>query len=588
MPSTVDKATAHIERRMGAAVPLVPAKAARSKKTTDEPLVETVLKGEYTKNQVRDPFSTFSSKAGGHTVIAPPFNLTSLLRMTSENSVLKQCIEAMVTNISGHGYRLEYVGPENENTTDAAVSEAAAIKAFMRHPNEEYSMLELRKRVRWDMEAVGNGYIEMARDRKGRVSALWHVPAHLVRITEHDKEPTKVAVELPRFDGPDRRNIKKHFRRYVQIKGAKKVYFKEYGDPRNIDPRTGKEDAALAYEDTATEILHISHYHAGNVYGLPRWINNVVAIQGAKQAELTNLDFFNENAVPAMMVMVSGGLITQATLDSIEGHFTAIKGRQAMNRVMFIEAYGDAEAKDEKGNIPPPRLEVKTLDDSRPSDGLFLDYDQRQTDKVRGSFRLPPIFTGQSQEYTRATASTSYDVAEGQVFGPDRVTEDDMINDKILGGYGLSFWRVKSNPPKITDPSNIVKAMEAFETVGAMTPNIAIGMANSLFDLDIEDVQYEWGNYPFSVIKDMAAKGMVAGFEAVLSSIPTMPEGGKDTNGDKDAIGDGGAEPDESAEAGTAKIVRRALMDLRGLMLTNSANDTSNINRSVRTRDVQA
>ena len=37
-------------------------------------------------------------------------------------------------------------------------------------------------------------------------------------------------------------------------------------------------------------------------------------------------------------------------------------------------------------------------------------------DKIRSAFRLHPIYTGESQDYTRATADTARQVTEEQVF----------------------------------------------------------------------------------------------------------------------------------------------------------------------------
>ncbi len=475
-----------------------------------EAMLEKTLKGEFTSTQIEDPFSDQAGHASTSKLneIKWPFNPAALLKLAQENSVLKQCIEAMVTNVSGHGHRLEYVGPEGDAQNDASEAEAAAIESFMSYPNDDYSMLELRRRVRWDLEATGNAFIEVARNRRDEVSACWHVPAHLVRLTETDKETTTVKTTLPRFSGPQEVNVQKHFRRFVQVKGTEKVYFKEYGDPRSIDPKDGSEKA-LPIEDTATEIIHLKLYHAGYAYGLPHWINNIVAIQGSRQAELTNLDYFSDNAIPAMVMMVSGGQLTQNTVTALEDHFTALRGRQAANRVVVVEAFGDPDAKGEDGTIPPPRVELKPMSSERPKEGMFLEYDKLQTEKVRSSFRLPPIFLGLSEEYTHATANTSYDVAEGQVFGPARVMEDDIINRKILGDYNLQYWEVRSNPPRITDPTEILDAIDSFNDVGAMTPNTAIGIANEMFDLSMDLIEEPWGDMPMSVVDQLVTSGKI-------------------------------------------------------------------------------
>lgn len=530
--------------------------------------VELVLRGEFTSQQVSDPFSTntLGASQGPFSLIATPFNMNALLRMPSENSILKQCIEAMVTNVSGHGHRLEYVGPDGQEKSPAAEKEAGSIQAFLKHPNDEYSMLELRKRARWDLETIGNAYIEVGRNRLGEIVTAWHIPGHLMRMTSKDKEPILVNVTLPRFSGPETRNIKKHYRRFAQQASAKLVFFKEFGDPRQIDPKDGTENKTLGFEDSATEIIHIRLYHPGSPYGVPRWVNNIVAAQGSRQAELTNLEYFSENAVPAMVVLVSGGMVTDEAMTDMENHFYNVRGRAAQNRIVFIEAHGDEDAQSEQGTVPPPKLELKALAGDRPKDGLFLEYDKQQEIKVRSSFRLPPIFTGHSADYSHASAKTSYEVAEGQVFGPERVMEDDIINRQILGGYKIEHWEVRSNPPRITDPAEVVDAIEVFETTGAMSPNIAIGMANELFDMDIPLIEQDWGSFPFTVVQALAAQGKIVGWEKIIKEIdpvdpPAVP-----------APGAGDVEPElvdpgvQTKEERLESVVRGKLEELRSML----------------------
>jgi PBSX family phage portal protein len=547
-------------RREGAVVPIRTRRIAQD----DDETLEQVRKGAFTSQQIDDPFAKFGGAVSGSALsdVKPPFNMAALLRMAIENSTLKQCIETMVTNVSGHGHRLEFIGDQDQVQNAEVLQEAKDIEEFLNHINGDYSILELKKRVRWDLEAVGNAFIEVARNRKGQITAAWHVPGHLMRLTETDKKPTVVTQTLPRFGTLEKTQVEKYFRRFVQIKGMKRVYFKEFGDPRQIDPTNGAENNSLSFEDTATEIIHMALYHAGSAYGLPRWINNVVAIQGSRQAELTNLDFFSENAVPAMVVLVAGGMISQGTMSALENHFTALRGRQAANRVVIVEAFGDQEAKSEDGTVPPPKLELKPLSSERPKEGMFLEYDKMQTDKVRSSFRLPPIFLGLSQDYTHATANTSYDVAEGQVFGPERVKEDDIVNRKLLGGYDVKYWEVRSNPPRITDPSEILDAVSKFDTVGAMTPNTAVGIANELFDLQMTRIKEPWGNLPMAVVDKLITSGALAPDEDGLlhfvdpDTIPTADQPAQDQTA-----------PAEDKN----KTIRRAMMDLRDQLINRKA-----------------
>jgi hypothetical protein len=190
-----------------------------------------------------------------------------------------------------------------------------------------------------------------------------------------------------------------------------------------------------------------------------------------------------------------------------------------------------------------------------------------------------------SSDYSHATAKASYEVAEGQVFGPERVAEDDFINRVVLGSWNFKFWSVRSNPPRISDTEEMLKALTTFEQVGAMTPNVAIGIANEMFDMKIENVADDWGDYPFVVIKALASRGEAVGWEklhkpktplASSVSAPAKPEneitgGGFKPGEDPDAIKpedakvskpDNGPVPEDAVKA-ASDIVVGALKDVR-------------------------
>ncbi len=524
------------------------------------------MKAATQSQQLDDPFrdqygAQASALTGEMQIIEPPFNFSSLLRLPRENNMLRQCIDAMDTNVEGHGWRLEYVGPENQEESAAAKAEFEILDGLLKFPNDEHGLQELREHWRCDLETLGNALLEIGRDRQGRVVFISHVPAHTVRLTQRDRDGTEVRVMLPRPGQAAEQTVTKTFRRYVQIVGTRKVYFKEFGDPRPINPKTGRVDETLGQGQSATELIHSRIYSPGTPYGIPRWINQMPAILGSRQAELTNLDFFKENAIPAMALLVSGGMVTQSTLDEIEEQFLAARGRESMNRILIIEVHGDEEASSRDGVVPTPRLELKSMQNERQKDALFQEYDKNNAIKVRSSFRIPPVFVGLAQDYTHATAKTSFEVAESQVFGPERAKSDDMWNLKILGSYNPKFWHFRSLPPRITDPDGFIEALRAFDEIGAMTPNTAIGLANEVFDLEIPIIKEEWGNFPFEMVTMMAQQGItVTGFENLIQALP---------EGDDDFA----ALPDDDAERAVAlrDIITRNMTKLRAVLAEVSA-----------------
>jgi PBSX family phage portal protein len=507
-------------RRRTRAIDVGPSRPIR-KRTRQSPSVRThnadvdwymeVLKAASQSQQADDPFKHQSGSigdlGGGMHVIEPPFNFGALMRLPRENNMLRQCLDSMVTNVEGHGWRLEYVGPEDQEESPAAQAEKVTLENLLVFPNDETTLQELRERVRCDEETLGNAYMELGRDQENRVIFVSHIPAHTVRLTNKENEAVDVVVELPREGGASKRTVRKTFRRYVQIVGTRRIFFKEFGDPRVIDPRTGQVNDELTPEEEATELCHLRLYSPGTPYGIPRWINQMPAILGSRQAELTNLDFFKENAIPAMALLVSGGQVTQESVDDIEEQFINQRGRSSFNRITVIEARGDEDAASQDGNIPSPKMEMKPLQNERQKDGLFQDYDQNNMTKVRSSFRIPPIFVGLAEEYSHATAKSSFEVAESQVFGPSRNASDDVWNRKILASYNAHFWAFRSLPPRITNHEDVIKAIETFDDVGAMTPNVAIGLANELFDLDIPVIEDQYGDIPFAITTSLVEEG---------------------------------------------------------------------------------
>jgi len=472
---------------------------------------------------IEDPFSqNYMAVSGELAVIQPPFNINALQNLPRENSMLRQCIEAMVVNTEGHGWRLEYTGPEGQEESPEAVGEKNRLEWFLMNPNPDYSLDETRARLRTDLETTGNAAFEALRTPgTEEIAVMAHVPFATLRMTLKDKDPVAVTQEVMGPDGTVKKiTVQRKFRRFVQRSGTSVVYFKEFGDPRTIDARTGQVDEACPEEHRATEIFHMSIYAPGYVYGVPRWINQLPAILGSRQAELTNLDFFRENAIPALAVLVSGGRITQGSLEQIESHVSAARGRKSMNRVLVLEALGDSHAQAEAGTIPPPRVDFKPMAGERQKEGFFLEYGGDCDTKIRSAFRLPPLFVGESQDYTHATAKTAYEVAEGQVFGPARRVTDGVMNDHILATYKPKFWSLRSNPPRITDPDEVIKAINAFIAGGAMSPNTTIDMANEYFDLELPRIEEAWGDIPFEMALQLLVKGQLKGLEDVTKDVP--------------------------------------------------------------------
>ena len=395
-----------------------------------------------------DPFELMY---GDGDVLAPPFNMHEIARLIKMSNTLPQCIEAMEQNCEGFGYNLSVVVREeeiSESLKEAIKKEKDEIDNFFQYVSYEMSFTKLRKKMRKDLEGFGNGYFEVLRNMSGTVDGFEYVKAITVRLGKLSS-PIQIEIHRKNVEGHDYRTVeyKKRFRMFVQIVSSDKVYFKEYGDPRGINAHTGKvitEDDKIDAESRgetihqATEIIHFKIEDPETSYGIPRWIGNMISVSGSRSAEEVNLDYFDSKTIPPLVITVSGGTLGKDTHGRITQFVEEdIKGKENFHKILVLEAEGQTSPHSmEKSTV---RIGFKEL--TQMKEGMFQEYDKKNREKVRSSFRLPPIYVGLVADFNRATAITSREVAEEQVFTPEKADFDFMINHKIFPDLEIKYHR---------------------------------------------------------------------------------------------------------------------------------------------------
>lgn len=467
-------------------------------------------------------------------LIEPVYAYRDLLKVFNASTILRQCVDSYRTNIESYGIELEYIGPVGQQESRAAVNEKMRIKRLLNTLTSDGRTLKKhREDSRMDKEVLGARCFEVIQDATGRVVGFDHVHTNTIRMTTKEKEATEVWIT----DGDTgaRKLTKRRFRRFLQIDvDGEKTWFKEYGDPRKISPKTGKVDESLAIEDEATAIYYDALYCPGSPTGVPRWAGSIPALLGAREAEMVNLNFFRDNAIPAMAILVSGGALTEESFDKIDSYIQGVRGQASMNRIVVMEAVSEgAEAASIDGSLPAPKVDMKPMLSERQHEGLFSGYIEEAERKARSSFRLPPIYIGSAKEYNRASAFASVLTADQQIFIPERMEWDHIFHNVVLSTHNLRFWRARSTGPGLQDPAEVARIVNSLGREGALTPNIAIKIANRYLDADIQPVTHDWGNLPFNVVMAYVKDGKVLEgldiFEEELNDV-VPPEDGEDEN----------------------------------------------------------
>lgn len=528
-----------------------------------------------------DPFAQAGlyEGRGGHRVLTPPLgpgSLTTLVEFANESNVLLQCVRAFETNIDGFGHRLEPVRRPDGEPAEAraeADRERERLEAWFEYAFPGGSFVALRRRTRADMETVGIGYWEVVRDARGPreglprppIVELNHVPAHTVRMTALQAEP--VPVEELRRHGTTLVPVRtaRRFRAFVQIVGrggrVERVWFKEFGDPRPMDLRTGQYTRQPNGRWEATELIAFPvRYYALSPYSLPRWIGNLPSVLGSRAAEEVNLLFFDHKTIPPLVITVSGGQLTKGTVQRIRDVLEhELRGREHFHRALILEAL-PAEASLRPGvTAPAPRIEVQPLTSEALRDAMFLGYDEANRRKVRSAFGLPPLLTGETEDYTRATAEASRLVVEEQVFRPERLEFDFWMNRHLLPELGVRSWRFVSNGPNVTLNEDLIAALGAAEAAGGMTPNLARLILSDVMERELPRIEEPWGEVPFSLT--------LAERQAALRALGALgPLGADGREGATAALGSDGALWRALARRLPRELTRAVLEELRPLV----------------------
>jgi PBSX family phage portal protein len=483
--------------------------------------------------------------------IEPPYDLDTLCALLENSNSLRQNIDAYVTNVDAFGHRFEPVidldasdadqrianaiyierlklKEDPKRNADPAVAaldpiptvdeiakrkkevaglmrmEKSKLENFFDFSCVDISFVTLRRRTRQDIEVLGNGYWEVLRNGGGDIVQFVYVPGFTVRLLPMDPQLVDVDVKTKiselTFDAV---KMRRRFRRYVQVLEASTVFFKEFGDPRIVSRKSGgvfpSVDALVAADPSdgpATELIHFKLHNPRSAYGTPRWIGNLLAVLGSRQAEEVNFLYFENKSVPPLAVLVSGGRLSAQSIprieDFIENH---IRGKRNFHKILILEAEpaGGSSGLEHTGRL---KIELRPLMGAQHSDALFQNYDERNIDKVGQSFRLPRLLRGDIRDFNRSTADAALNFAEMQVFQPEREEFDFVINRKVLADMGVRFWRFRSNAPVTRDPATMSEIVRGLVNANILTPEEGRQLAGDVFNREFKKISAPWVKQP--------------------------------------------------------------------------------------------
>lgn len=502
--------------------------------------------------QTSNALDPFHQQYGNLNLVRPLFDPVSLCTFSYNADILGQCVEAIYVNLHYTGFRLDFIAPamepETEETTSDIVERGRILK-LLTYPNYRQSLKKLNAELEIDKNYTGGSYMEVVRNLAGEPAELHAVSARTMRISTPDKEPVKHDQWIRNEDGTWEKIIRyTNFRKYCQMVGGTKVWFKEFGDPRQLDKYTGEfeeEGKEIPFERRATEIIHDCYLSRNTIYGEPPWISELVNIAASNSAKSVNYLYFENRAIPDFVITVSGGYLGDKAVEQVKQYMQShLKGMNAFHSTMVLEAkpftFEDATGSEK---ATPVRIEIEPLTQFMQHDQQFQELIKNTQKWARESFRLPPLLIGGAEEYSHAATKEAKTVAEQQVFGPRR----EEVNDK----YNRIIHEIGRNYDYVSLPMPIDRDTEIAEVLSQNSDLVSVGAGvdfiHGLLGVDPPQLEQE--------IRNM----LIGEYRRSTTPTPTFEQNGN--NGEEDGSGNEPTEDDDIGKqlVSSLKQLRKAL-----------------------------
>lgn len=373
-------------------------------------------------------------------VIVPPYNLDELANFYETNFANHAAVNAKVSNVVGLGYhleasmmlmdRLEDAGDDQQRMRAQRKADRAKkmVMDWLEELNDEDTFTHTLEKVFTDVEATGNGYIEIGRTTSGEIGYVGHIPATTIRVRRER-------------DG------------YIQIVNQRTVFFRNFqqlNTPNNVttDPRPN-------------ELIHIKKYTPRNsYYGVPDILSAATALVGDTLAGRYNIDYFENKAVPRYIVTLKGAKLSVDAEDKLFRFLqSGLKGQN--HRTLYIPLPGDTGDNKVEFKMEPIENGIQ--------DGSFEKYRKSNREDILMAHQTPISKVGGGQGMSIAAALASDRTFKEQVARPAQRSLEKLINRIVK--EKTDMFDFKLNEFTLTDENTQSQIDERYLKTQVIVPN---------------------------------------------------------------------------------------------------------------------
>jgi PBSX family phage portal protein len=388
-----------------------------------------------------NPGTVFYNGYGMFDVITPPWNVYELANYYDTSFANHAAIDAKVENIVGLGYDFKITDRtllKLEMMEDDTAKERARrridrakieLKDWLENLNQDASFTETMTKIVTDLQAIGNGYMEIGRTTSGKIGYVGHIPATTMRV----------------------RRLRDGF---VQTIGQKVVYFRNFGannqNPITDDPRPN-------------EIIHFKEYSPLNTfYGVPDIMSAISSLHGDQLASQYNIDYFANKATPRYIVTLKGAKLSGDAEDKLFRFLqTNLKGQS--HRTLYIPLPGDSDTNKVEFKMEPIENGVQ--------EASFKEYRKQNRDDILIAHQVPISKIGGGDAASIAAALSQDRTFKEQVARPAQRNLEKVIS-KIIKEQ-TDILELKFNELTLTDEIAQSQILERYVRNKILVPNEA-------------------------------------------------------------------------------------------------------------------
>jgi PBSX family phage portal protein len=401
----------------------------------------TTPSGQGAESKQINPGTVYQNGYGLFDVITPPYNMYELASFYDSSFCNHAAIDAKVENVVGLGYRfditdrtmLNFEMADDEGKVERARARIErgkiAMKEWIESLNDDDTFQTTMEKVYTDVQATGNGFLEIGRTVSGEIGYVGHIPATTIRV----------------------RRLRDGF---IQIIGQKLVYFRNFG-AKNVNPVT--------MDPRPNEIIHIKQYSPLNTfYGVPDIVSAIPSLIGDSLAAQYNIDYFQNKAVPRYIITLKGAKLSADAEDKMFRFLqTGLKAQS--HRTLYIPLPGDSDLNKVEFNMQPIENGVQ--------EGSFEKYRKQNRDDILIAHQVPISKLGGSDSSSIAAALAQDRTFKEQVSRPAQRNLEKILN-KIIKEK-TDILELKFNELTLTDEIAQSQILERYVKTQVMTPNEA-------------------------------------------------------------------------------------------------------------------